>query len=429
MSSASNLGGGPGRHLSPERAPIHRRTPAGRFASRRAKLVLTLLAPIVFLGLLEVALRVAGFTWDPLGERPPQDSSQVPERTGFLVPHPRYLWIMRPDTLLDDPSQGFVEVRTNSLGLRYPEVPAGGAGEGLRILCLGDSITFGLGLREEETWPERMRQWLEERTGGPVTVVNAAVPGWSFVQGLRFYRDLAPHHSFDAVIAWFGMNDTKPANRGVPDLWWGPGEGLVRRSSDWLRHFRFFQLVQAAVFTARRALRGDRRVAFSDFRDAAKELAASEKTAILVRCPEQMDITIGQFAAVLDQARKEQVDLLLLPRELRSPFFPWLSPGPPVGIRIETDLGPALRFGRPDEEVMADRPARMAETLDRLLSWKELLDRYRAALPEGSPGRAELFGDLPPSEVFRDNCHLTARGAAVAGQALGRLLLERLPGR
>jgi hypothetical protein len=400
-----------------------------RFASRRAKLVLALLAPVVFLGLLEFGLRVAGFTWDPHGERPWHDSFRDLERTGIFVPHPRYLWIMRPDTLLDDLSQGFVEVRTNSLGLRCPEFPAGDAGEGLRILCLGDSITFGLGLREEETWPEQMRQWLAAKTGGPVTVFNAAVPGWSFIQGLRLYRDLARHHSFDAVIAWFGMNDTKPANRGVPDLWWGPGEGLVRRSSDWFRHFRFFQLVQAGVFTARRALRGDRRVAFSDFRDAAEELAASAKIAILVRCPEQMDATMTDHAAVLEQAREEKVGIILLPQSLRSPYSPSRTSGTPVGIRVETDDGPALRFGDPGDEVVVDHPAEMAETLDRLSSWQRALARYRAALPDGSPGQAELFGDLPPRAAFMDNCHLTPRGAAVVGPALGRIILERLPRR
>src|SRR5215470_5660402 len=45
-----------------------------------------------------------------------------------------------------------IRVRTNSLGLRGAEIPPREAGE-LRILVLGDSITFGDYVDEDETYP------------------------------------------------------------------------------------------------------------------------------------------------------------------------------------------------------------------------------------------------------------------------------------
>lgn len=59
-------------------------------------------------------------------------------------------------------------VTTNSLALRSPEVAA--PKDGPRILCLGDSVTFGWGVADEETYPALLQDLLR------VEVVNAGVP-------------------------------------------------------------------------------------------------------------------------------------------------------------------------------------------------------------------------------------------------------------
>ena len=45
---------------------------------------------------------------------------------------------------------------TNALGLRSPEVPPL-KGPGKRILILGDSFIFGIGIEENQTIPGRLR--------------------------------------------------------------------------------------------------------------------------------------------------------------------------------------------------------------------------------------------------------------------------------
>lgn len=57
-------------------------------------------------------------------------------------------------------------VNTSSLGLRGPEPAPGGP----RVLAVGDSVTFGWGLADEESWPARLSAELG------VTVLNGGVP-------------------------------------------------------------------------------------------------------------------------------------------------------------------------------------------------------------------------------------------------------------
>ncbi|MFN7146386.1 MAG: SGNH/GDSL hydrolase family protein [Myxococcota bacterium] len=65
-------------------------------------------------------------------------------------------------------------VSTNTLRLRGPEIGPKPAGT-KRILALGDSVTHGWGVTEEEAWPARLEAELRQR-GAAVEVINAGVP-------------------------------------------------------------------------------------------------------------------------------------------------------------------------------------------------------------------------------------------------------------
>ncbi len=84
-------------------------------------------------------------------------------------------------------------------------LPAGAAGETVRILALGDSLTAGHGLPRGEAFPSRLERAL---SGGglEVRVENAGVSGDTSAGGLsRLQWALAP--GFDAVIVELGAND------------------------------------------------------------------------------------------------------------------------------------------------------------------------------------------------------------------------------
>lgn len=97
-------------------------------------------------------------------------------------------------------------------GFRGP-APAVPKPDGVRrVLCLGGSTTYGDGLADGETYPER----LGERLGAGVEVVNAGVPGYTTAETLLNLclkgLDLEP----DVVVVYHAVNDYRP--RTVPDL-------------------------------------------------------------------------------------------------------------------------------------------------------------------------------------------------------------------
>lgn len=103
-----------------------------------------------------------------------------------------------------------VTVETNSLGLRGPELDTKTAKRGPRILVLGDSLAFGFGVESEEAFPRLISRMLEEEE---ITVVNAAVPGYSFDHHLVFLRNRLDEFAPDLVLIAACEND-------IDDLQW-----------------------------------------------------------------------------------------------------------------------------------------------------------------------------------------------------------------
>lgn len=76
---------------------------------------------------------------------------------------------------------------------------------GETIVCLGDSLTAGLGLREDEAWPARLQAALLA-AGKDTRVVNAGISGdttSSAMQRIHFVLRTKP----DIVIIALGAND------------------------------------------------------------------------------------------------------------------------------------------------------------------------------------------------------------------------------
>jgi lysophospholipase L1-like esterase len=100
-------------------------------------------------------------------------------------------------------------VENNTRGYRGPELLRGVAEDDVyRIVCVGDSVTFGFNVDQADAYPRQLEVLLRARLPGrAIEVVNTGVPGWSWVQGLRFVEreGLALHP--DVVIAAHGTND------------------------------------------------------------------------------------------------------------------------------------------------------------------------------------------------------------------------------
>jgi len=100
-------------------------------------------------------------------------------------------------------------VTTNDQGFRgdpfSPPDP-----DALRIVVLGDSVSFGLGVDDAAAWPAVMQELLQARSRGrAVQVRNLAVPGYSTFQGRIMYQRYVTDGNFDPqiVVFAFGFND------------------------------------------------------------------------------------------------------------------------------------------------------------------------------------------------------------------------------
>lgn len=74
-------------------------------------------------------------------------------------------------------SGGTVEVRTNSIGLRGPEIELPKPAGVFRILCLGDETTLAPEVAEEQTYCHQLQELLQPLTDLKVEVINAGQPG------------------------------------------------------------------------------------------------------------------------------------------------------------------------------------------------------------------------------------------------------------
>ncbi len=89
--------------------------------------------------------------------------------------------------------------------------------DGPVIVAFGDSITLGVHLRSEQSYPSQLEALLRERTRQPgLRVVNAGIGGNTVTAGLaRLDRDVLAHRPRFVLID-FGMNDSAMAAAGRP---------------------------------------------------------------------------------------------------------------------------------------------------------------------------------------------------------------------
>ena len=158
----------------------------------------------------------------------PQQQMQVAssEQSSIFEGDPLLLWRLKPN--LDHAIWDFTVVSTNAQHFRadYPigAKPAGA----FRIVCLGDSVTFGY--RVPPVWPDKPKDYDPEwqpfpmllekelRKANPnrrIEVFPMAVPGYTSHQGLAWLRRDIDYLQPDMVIASFGWNDASVSD--VPD--------------------------------------------------------------------------------------------------------------------------------------------------------------------------------------------------------------------
>ncbi|MEW6074594.1 MAG: GDSL-type esterase/lipase family protein [Planctomycetota bacterium] len=173
------------------------------------------------------------------------------------VPGLRYALIPGADVLHafpDDPHgafgpEGGVRYRINSLGARDVEYAREKPPGAFRILLLGDSFAFGVGVRLEDSFAERAERLLNEGSSGRrYELINFGTPGYDTVEEVRLLEtrllDLDP----DLVLVCFFLNDARGGeiheafNAGL-----GEDAGWLADHSRVVRSLRLAQVRRAAA--------------------------------------------------------------------------------------------------------------------------------------------------------------------------------------
>jgi lysophospholipase L1-like esterase len=159
-------------------------------------LLISLITFLILLGGLELV----GYIWEKNTAAGPFGWSLIASRRLNLELHgseekPYYLF--RPD---EDYLWENIPVHINSHGFRTEEAAPSKPDGVYRILTIGDSVTFGWEVQQEETYGKQLEHLLNNSEAQPIEVINAGVPGWSLEASRNFLLDQGFDYQPDAVI-------------------------------------------------------------------------------------------------------------------------------------------------------------------------------------------------------------------------------------
>lgn len=146
-----------------------------------------------------------------------------------------------PEEIVQEVGRSQVPIRTNSLGLRSAEVAEPKPADLFRILALGDSVTFGWGLRGEDAYPSQLASLLATlRPQQQFEVINAGVSGYGPWQEALWLEQVGQELQPDVVVVQAHLNDA------ADDLWGALGQGAGQQG--WLaQHSLLARLVQRVI--------------------------------------------------------------------------------------------------------------------------------------------------------------------------------------
>jgi lysophospholipase L1-like esterase len=176
-------------------------------------LALALGSVLVVLLLGELYVRVF------VGPLPPRNLTLVPKQLRAPAPFRGVPYLLAPNARVvqrfgSNPrgyfdGNGKLTYETNSLGWRSPETTLEKAPGRFRILGIGDSFTFGTGVRREDLFLTRLADHLERDAPGRFEVLNLGVMGFNTSHELALLRNVGFAFHPDLVVICYVLNDAE----------------------------------------------------------------------------------------------------------------------------------------------------------------------------------------------------------------------------
>jgi lysophospholipase L1-like esterase len=280
-------------------------------------------------------------------------------------------WRFRPDQVVTSKFFEGKTYRINSLGLRGDEINPIKTKK--RIIALGNSCTFGWRVSDQETYAKL----LEALLNGEYEVINAGIPGYTSLQGKRFFEkelvDLQP----DIVLILFAWNDHWAAANQIADKDQQFPPQIIITCQNILSQFHFYRLLKKLLLSEVEKPPDslfDRqapvyRVGLDDFKENLKQIC-------------RMARSVGATPILLTSS------------------IPSLTTYYPPGSR-----SPMHRYHEKYNQVIRDLST--SENID-LVDLAREFDRYN-----------DLYDDAP-----NDPIHFNARGHSIAAELIAKYIHE-----
>jgi lysophospholipase L1-like esterase len=161
-------------------------------------LIILAVTLLFFLFILEASLR---FT---------NTCSVSPDKSGNLFTilqksdNPNFIYELKPS------SEGYLNgqfIEINSHGMKSPEITMEKQENTYRIAFLGDSITFGWAIPFSDSFPEQLKNKLQQSSEKDIEILNFAVPGYVGIQNYETLRSKVLKYDPDLVIMGHFLND------------------------------------------------------------------------------------------------------------------------------------------------------------------------------------------------------------------------------
>jgi lysophospholipase L1-like esterase len=222
--------------------------PHGPSAIGRRELALVIASVVVSLGLGELACRALGVR----GYHAPRTRDW---KHALLGPEERLPGVsvqFRPGSVFelayDSNPRGYFDARNaivyhiNRWGFRGPDWQRTKTPGRSRVAVLGDSFTFGEGVKVEDTFCARLPALLEPGIGREVEVLNLGTSAWTTTDEIHYLEQQGLEFEPDLVVVVYVLNDADTA--GGLNLW----ENFRRKYEPAaLRHSHFASWVFARI--------------------------------------------------------------------------------------------------------------------------------------------------------------------------------------
>ncbi len=336
----------------------------------------------------------------------------------MFVPDPVLSIVRKPDQdAYTWANARWIPVHINSHGLRGEDVPSPRPAGERRVLCLGDSFTFGGGVETHEAWPQQLQALLGPPESSGVRVLNAGSNGWD-TRWQRLYLEARglPDLNPDVVVLGWNWNDlyVDPAADGIEEA----AQHFLKAKGTWLSVFDGFPVVRESHLFRWTWCKSTRR---------ARVPSDEQIKRILAHCKAGMDSVIVKPEEKVMDARRTRFGDGPVPREF------WLQPDTPAWRLVRQELATMKRLcdergadfvvaALPDPTWTGPGTFPAVDRLDALLDelavpWIDVQPPFLGRGPDG-----EAAGRRHGLWLHYDPVHPSAEGHAVMTETIAGLL-------